>query len=194
MFRKMREIGYRKAPEDVDMDRAERSIRRAGLLSGLALAAAVPAGYYLLPGLFDFPEALPERMAFAARASIFVLACVVVAIGMVATGRRFSRADIGGSAARPPSEKIAVPVAFLQNTLEQAVIAVGLYFALATLVSGPWLSLIIVGVAFFLIGRILFLAGYAKGAEGRALGMALTMTPTVLGYLLVLVLLGLRLL
>jgi hypothetical protein len=66
---------------------------------------------------------------------------------------------------------------------------VGLYFALATLVSGAALSLIPVGVVFFLLGRVLFLRGYARGVEGRALGMALTMMPTVCGYLFVLVLL-----
>ncbi|TVP54760.1 MAG: MAPEG family protein [Halomonadaceae bacterium] len=170
------------------MVQAERSIRVAGLISLLALAAAVPAGYFLMPAVFVFPEELPERLAFAAQASIFVLLCVVIAIGMVSTARRFSPEDIGGSAARGPSEHIAIYVAFLQNTLEQAVIAVGLYFALATLLSGPWLALIPIGVLFFLVGRVLFLRGYSRGVEGRALGMTLTMTPTVLGYLLVIVL------
>jgi hypothetical protein len=180
--------GYRKPPEEIDMIQAERSIRMAGLVSLLALAGAVPAGYFLMPMIFAFPEGLAERLAFAAQASIFVLLCVVVAIGMVSTAHRFSPEDIGGSAARPPSEHVAIYVAFLQNTLEQAVIAVGLYFALATLLSGPWLALIPVGVLFFLIGRVLFFRGYSKGVEGRALGMTLTMTPTVIGYLLVLLL------
>ena len=184
--------GYKTPPEEVDMDRAERAIRLAGLISLGALAGAVPLGYFLFPMVVEFPEALAERLAFAAQASVFVLLCVVVAIGMVSTGRRFSPADIGGSAARAPSEKIAVHVAFLQNTLEQAVIAVGLYLALATLVSGAWLSLIPVGVVFFLVGRVLFLRGYERGVEGRALGMTLTMMPTIMGYLLVLVLLGMR--
>lgn len=186
----MNEPGYRKSPEAIDMVQAERSIRVASLASLVALAAAVSAGYFLMPAIFAFPEGLAERLAFAAQASIFVLLCLVVAIAMVSTGRRFSPDDIGGSAARPPSEKIAIHVAFLQNTLEQAVIAVGLYFALAALVSGPWLVLIPIGVLFFVVGRVLFLLGYSKGVEGRALGMTLTMMPTVLGYLLVVVLLA----
>ncbi|WP_209428124.1 hypothetical protein [Pararhodobacter sp. SW119] len=37
----------------------------------------------------------------------------------------------------------------------------------------------------FVIGRILFYLGYRHGAGGRALGMALTMMPSALGYLLV---------
>ncbi|MCH8544860.1 MAG: MAPEG family protein [Alcanivorax sp.] len=186
----MSEKGYLKPPEEIDMAQAERSIRVAGLISVLALAGAVPAAYFMLPALFSFPEELPERLAFAAQASIFVLLCAVVAIGMVSTARRFSPEDIGGSAARAPSKRIAIYVAFLQNTLEQSVIAVGLYFALAVLLSGPWLSLIVVGVIFFLIGRVLFFRGYSRGVEGRALGMTLTMMPTAFGYLLVLVLMG----
>lgn len=189
----MNEPGYRKPPEEIDMRQAERSIRVASVISVLALAAAVPAGYFLMPAIFAFPEELSERLAFAAQASLFVLLCLVIAIAMVSTARRFSPHDISGSAARPPSEKIAIYVAFLQNTLEQAVIAVGLYFALATLVSGPWLALIPIGVLFFVTGRVLFLRGYSNGVEGRALGMTLTMMPTVLGYLLVLVLLARRL-
>jgi uncharacterized membrane protein YecN with MAPEG domain len=180
---------YREQPDEAGMVRAERSIRIAGLISLIALACAVPAGHFLLPMVFDFPVELPARLAFAAQASVFVWLCVVVGVGMVSTARRRSPADIGGSAAGPPSEKIAIHVAFLQNTLEQAVIAAGLYFALASLISGPWLSLIPVAVLFFVIGRVLFLVGYSKGVEGRALGMTLTMIPTVLGYLLVLVLL-----
>lgn len=186
----MSEKGYLRPPEEIDMAHAERSIRVAGLISLLALAGAVPAAYFMMPVFFVFPEGLPERLAFAAQASILVLLCVVVAIGMVSTARRFSPEDIGGSAARAPSKRIAIYVAFLQNTLEQSVIAVGLYFALATLLSGPWLSLIVVGVIFFLIGRVLFFRGYSRGVEGRALGMTLTMMPTVIGYLLVLVLMG----
>jgi hypothetical protein len=44
----------------------------------------------------------------------------------------------------------------------------------------------------FVLGRILFLRGYAQGVEGRSLGMTLTMTPTIFGYVLVLVLLVVR--
>lgn len=188
----MRGSGYRTPPEQIDMARAERSIRLAGTVSLLALAVAVPLGYLLLPMVISFPEDLAERLGFAAKASALVLIWVVAGVGMVSTARRFSPADIGGSAAGPPSEKVALSAAFLQNTLEQAVVAAGLYFALAALISGPWLSLIPVGIVFFFVGRILFLRGYPKGVEGRSLGMSLTLMPTLLGYLLVLVLMILR--
>ena len=180
---------HRKPVSSADMAQGERAIRRAGVLTLLALGLAVPLAWFGVPRFFELPVALPERLAFAAQASAVVLACVVVAVLIVSTVRRFSPQDNAGSAAGPPSPRLAIYAAFLQNTLEQAVIASGLYFALAALVGGAWLSLIPVGVVFFVVGRILFLRGYAAGVKGRALGMALTMTPTVLGYVLVLPLL-----
>jgi hypothetical protein len=183
---------YLAPASDVDMQRAERAIRRAVLIALVALVIAVPAGYQWLPLVFDFPAELSEKLAFAARTSVFVLLWVLIGVGLVSMGRRVSPDDIGGSAAGPPSERIAIHVAFLQNTLEQAVLAAGLYLALATLVSGAWLSLIVIAVIFFGVGRVLFLRGYAEGVSGRSLGMSLTAMPTLLGYLLVIVLLIMR--
>lgn len=174
--------GYKTPPNKIDMQRAERKIRFSGTFGFVIFSAAVGAAFLLLPSFIEFPVELAERLAFAARAGAVVLFCVLVAVGLVSTIRRFSPEDIGGSAAGPPSEKLAIYVAFLQNTLEQAVLAVGFYFAYATLVAGPWLSLIPVSVVFFIVGRVLFLRGYQRGVEGRALGMVLTMAPVIVGY------------
>jgi uncharacterized membrane protein YecN with MAPEG domain len=168
--------------EAVDMASAERAIRRAGLVATVAALVAGGLAVVVLPRVFVFPEALDERLAFGAQAGLLVLVWVLAGVGMVSTTRRRSPADIGGAAAGPPSPRLAIPAAFLQNTLEQAVLAAGLYLALATLVSGAWLATIPVAVVFFAVGRVLFLRGYARGVEGRALGMTLTMVPTLLGY------------
>lgn len=106
--------GYRQQPDEIGMARAERAIRVSGLIGLLALACAVPAGYFLLPLVFDFPDQLAERLAFAARANAVVLLCVLAAVGLVSSTRRVSPADIGGSAAGAPSDRIAIYVAFLQ--------------------------------------------------------------------------------
>lgn len=180
--------GYKTPPDQIDMQRAERKIRSAGTLGFVLFGIAVGAAYWLLPALIAFPVELAERLAFAARAGAVVLFCVLVAVGLVSTTRRFSPEDIGGSAAGPPSEKLAIYVAFLQNTLEQAILAVGFYVAYASLVAGAWLSLIPVSVTFFIVGRVLFLRGYRRGVEGRALGMVLTMTPAIVGYPVVFIL------
>ncbi|PSB22751.1 hypothetical protein C7B61_14410 [filamentous cyanobacterium CCP1] len=171
----------------VNLHQEELAIRRAGVLSLILSALSLGVGYFTLPVWFEFPTALVNRLAFAIQSSLFVLLWVLVGVMMVSVGRRKSLADVGGAAAGPPSEKIAVSVAFLQNTLEQAVLAVGAYLALATLLSGPWLSLIATAVVLFAVGRLLFLIGYRRdyrGARGRALGMTLTLLPTLAGYVL----------
>jgi hypothetical protein len=171
----------------VNLHQEEQAIRRAGTLSLLLCILCFGLGYGTLPLVFDFPTLLVNRLAFALQASVFVLLWVLIGVMMVSTGRRKSIEDVGGSAAAPPSSNIAVSVAFLQNTLEQAVLAVGAYLALATLLSGPWLSLIVTAVVVFGVGRLLFLRGYRRdqrGAKGRAFGMTLTMWPTLAGYLL----------
>ena len=84
--------------------------------------------------------------------------------------------------AAPPA--LAIRVAFLQNTLEQAVLAGAFYFALAALAGGPWMALPPVAAVLFVVGRVLFFLGYRRGAGGRSFGMALTMLPAVVGYLL----------
>ena len=135
---------YRKRPEEIDMARANRRIQSAGTLAFALYLAAVAVAYFLLPAIINFPIELAERLAFAARISAVVLFCLLVAVGIVSTRRRFSPEDIGGAAARPPSEKLAIPAAFLQNTLEQGVLAVGFYLAFASLVQGAWLSVLLV--------------------------------------------------
>lgn len=91
---------------------------------------------------------------------------------------------VGGQAAGPPSDRLAIRAAFLQNTLKQTVVAGGFYLALSAVAGGSSLALIPVSVALFVVGRVLFYARYHLGAQGRSLGMALTMMPSVLGYLL----------
>lgn len=177
---------YLRPPEDIDMAAEERAIRRAGWVALPIVAATSLAGHALLPMMFAFPVDLADRLAFGLRALLFVWLWVLVGVLMVSTGRRHSAEDIGGSAAGPPSARLRIRCAFLQNTLEQAVLAAGAHLALVTLVAGDALALVVVAVVLFALGRISFLRGYARGAGGRALGMMLTMLPTMLVYVLAL--------
>lgn len=185
---------YKKPPEEVDMDAQERAIRLWGTVSLVITVAAFVGAFYGLPNLFEFPADLADRLAFAALGSFFVVIWVLVGVGMVSTGRRMSPEDIGGSAAGPPSDRLAIKSAFLQNSLEQAVLAASFYAALAAVAGGPWLSLIVAGVVLFAVGRVWFYLGYRGGAKGRAPGMTLTMTPTMVGYIVVIVLFVMELL
>jgi len=174
---------YRSEAHEIDMVAAERAIRLTSVIGFAVTLAGFAAAWFVLPRFWDFPEALPERLAFAAQASVFVLVWVLIGMMYVSTLRRFTPEDIGGSASGPPGPRLAIPVAFLQNTLEQAVMAAGAYLAIASLLGGAWLALIPAAAIQFGIGRILFLRGYARGVRGRALGMQLTTQPTFLAYL-----------
>lgn len=157
-------------------------IRWAALRSLVVCTIATVLGYSILSRVFEFPTELPERIAFAFKANLFVLLWVLVAVGMVSRGRRQRVEDIWGSAFGPPSPSLSIKVAFLQNTLEQAVMAICVHLVLAVMISGPNLSLIIVSVFLFGLGRIFFYRGYSSGAGGRAFGMVTTALPILFGF------------
>lgn len=181
-------------PEGTEFGRERRKVRTAALRSAVVCAAGLGAGQAVLPLYFRFPDAIGERLAFALQADIFVLLWVLFGVGLVSRGRRHSPADIGAAMSGPPSPRIAVEAAFLQNTLEQAVLAIGMHLALATLLPRETLALIVASVALFALGRATFLLGYRKGAGGRAFGMVTTALPTFLGYAAAVVILASRLL
>lgn len=171
----------------------QQKIRRASLASLLLCAVTLAAGYLIFPRLLHFPFELADCLAFALQADLSVLLWILVGVRMVSSGRFSSPVDIGGSAAGPPSSRIATKVAFLQNTLEQAVLATGVHLALATLLTGADLSLIVGAVVLSAIGRVTFFIGYPKGAGGRAFGMVTTVLPTLAGFALAIVLMVARL-
>lgn len=162
----------------------QRKVRLAAVAATLFCSLMLGIGYLVLPGLLQFPVELSERLAFVLRADLFVLVWILIGVRLVSHGRFHSVADIGGSGSGPPSPKIATKVAFLQNTLEQAVLAVGVHLALATLLTGPALSLILIAVVLFGLGRVSFYVGYPHGAGGRAFGMVTTVLPTLAGFVL----------
>lgn len=166
----------------VDLIKEQRRILRSAAIAAALCGAVIASSCYVLPRIFAPPASLAERIAFALQTDVFVLVWVVIAARMVSSGRFHFAADNRGSAFSAPSPRIAIKVAFLQNTLEQAVMAVGAHVALATLLSGPALFFIPAAVALFGVGRIAFLRGYPKGAGARSFGMATTAIPTAAGY------------
>jgi MAPEG family protein len=181
-----------------------RSLRRADLqfeqrriVLGAALALivtifvlAVGYGFVAMPphGTMD----LADRVVFALRVDIVPLLWLLAAIVNVGNRRFLSRDDIQGAGFYPPSERLAIPVAILQNTLEQSVLAIGAYVILATLLIGEELIILPLLALLFCVGRLVFWAGYGSGAGQRAFGFVLTFFPTVAAYALALLLLAHR--
>ncbi|WP_202597603.1 hypothetical protein, partial [Salmonella sp. sc-h43] len=74
---------------------------------------------------------------------------------------------------------------------EQTVLAVGAHLVLATVLRGEEMIVLPVLVALYLIGRMLFALGYARGAAARAFGMALTGASTLGAFAMAIVFIGL---
>lgn len=146
-------------------------------------------GYLFLSVPVHGIAGVAERLALALKVDLVVLLWLLAAIVTVGNRRFLSRDDIQGAGFYPPSERIAVPIAILQNTLEQAVLAIGAHLVLATLLIGQELVILPPLALLFCVGRAAFWMGYRGGAGTRAFGFALTFFPTVAGYLLAIVLL-----
>ena len=172
---------------------AEQKRVASGIVGAVAFSAIVLAvGYFLYPFAQRPLTTAGDRLAFALKADLFLFAWLAFAIARVATGRFFSPADIAGSGFAAPGPAITLKSALLQNTLEQVVLAFGVHLGLATVLRGFELVLIPVAVVLFCIGRLAFLAGYARGAGARSFGFATTFYPSVFLLALAILLLLVR--
>lgn len=164
-------------------------VRKQSALAFLLCAGLSAACFLLLPGLIAFPVEIGARLAFAIQTGLVHFVILLLAVRMVSSGRYRSAADIGGSAKGPPSPALAVKVAFLQNTLEQAFLGVGAHLVLASVAGGRWLALLVASAILFAIGRLSFYRSYPGGAGARAFGMATTVLPSLICYIAALALL-----
>lgn len=177
---------------DIDLSQEVQGIRRAAVKSLLLCAACFGVGYLVLPKWMAFPTTMLDALVFTLRADLFILLWVVAAVGIVSHSRRQSTHDSGAAAFGDSSASIKIKIAFLQNTLEQAFIAIGTQLVFSTLFTGPALSLTVVAVVLFAVGRLSFYRGYPQGAAARAFGMVTTVIPTIVILALCLVALAAR--
>lgn len=165
------------APPHVDLPKEQRAVVRQALLAFAVCAPTLLFASLGLPRIFIFPQGLDEHLAFALKADLVIALWVVLGVRMVAKLRFRSAEDNPGSAYGPPSPRLAVPKAFLQNTLEQAFITSAAVLALATVGGDAPLAYIVATVLLFSLGRATFLRGYPRGAGGRAFGIVATVLP-----------------
>ncbi|MGH7888907.1 MAG: MAPEG family protein, partial [Candidatus Binatia bacterium] len=119
-----------------------------------------------------------ERLAWAAQWALLPMLVLMISIMRVANHRFGTPEDIDGSGLTSGTPRILVLGAILQNTLEQAVLACAAYMIWAPVMPLRWMGAIPAAAVLFVAGRILFAAGYERGAPGRALGFGLTAYPT----------------
>ena len=167
----------------MDLLAEQRQIRKQAVLALLLCAVVSAASVFFLPEWVAFPSETGARLALAIQTSLVHFGAVLLAVRLVSSGRYRSEADIGGAATGPPSPALAMKVAFLQNTLEQAFLGVGAHLLLASVAGGRWLGLLVASALLFAIGRLSFYRRYPDGAGARAFGMATTALASLACYL-----------
>ena len=161
----------------------ELSEKQKGVVRGV-IPAAVSSVIGLGGASLLIPmSALPAneagaRLGWAMPWALLPTLTLMVSIMRVANYRFASPDDIDGSGLTPGTDRVLVLRAILQNTLEQAVLAVAAYSIWAAVMPLSWLRAIPVAALLFTTGRILFARGYDSGAGGRAMGFGLTAYPT----------------
>lgn len=124
----------------------------------------------------------PQRLQDALRIDLLVILWVAAGIANVARLRFFSEQDIAGSGGQQASDQVRIANAVLENSFEQAVLAIVAHLIVAATFAGST-PLIAALASLFGLGRLLFWTGYKRGARGRAFGFALTFYPSVVALL-----------
>ena len=157
--------------------------RQVGVAAGMAGGLALTIAAFAWPDLPPVAADTDGRLAVWVACSLSVAFWLLVSVGRLAGHRFFTPEDIDGGGLAGNSPRAALLQALIQNTLEQAALAIVAY--------GGWLwlgppgrhGLVLIFALYFAVGRLLFFAGYALGAPFRALGFTLTFYPTVGLYL-----------
>jgi hypothetical protein len=168
------------------------SIKQQGVVKGMASALIVSlitisAGVYIDPFSYSSIHDVGGRLEVFGLSLILPTSFLVVSIGRLARFRFLSPEDIDGSALTKGSEHALLLQSLLQNTLEQFVIAFGVYAAWCFLMPLSWLSAIPLSSVLFSLGRALFFKGYRNGAASRAFGFALTFYSTALLFVIMII-------
>jgi uncharacterized membrane protein YecN with MAPEG domain len=127
----------------------------------------------------SIPDTPGDRLAFALKWDLAVVACLVIAVGLIGRHRfLFNRIDGGWD----PDDRLLECYRYnLANTTEQVLIAVPVHLAFAVTAPLAALRLVPAAAVLFCLARAAFLLGYLSGRPtNRAAGFACTYYPSVL--------------
>lgn len=162
------------------MDSTQRGVA-VGMASAFLTAAAILGVVVIYAGRgLASPAPLEFRLWLLALSIMAPAFSLFVCIARLAKHRFFTAEDIHGSALSGGTVRARLLQSLLQNTLEQGALALPVYMGCAFVYPSRFLGVIPAAAAMFLVGRVLFFAGYSNGAPSRAFGFALTFYPTVL--------------
>ena len=155
----------------------QKGVRRGAVTGLVVTAGALGLAIAIAPGRLLPHDTSPLVFALAWDTAIMV--CLVINIAMVAHHRFFTPEDIDGGGLTAGTARVRLLQSMLQNTLEQAVLAVGVHLIWAGVMPISWQAAVPTAAILFAVGRLLFWHGYASGAPSRALGFGLTFYPSV---------------
>ncbi len=131
-----------------------------GMLSGLFIAFFTLAYAAVMNPLHHTVSlSLADRLVVLMRTMVCLAFFLGLSIARLARHRFFSPEDIDGSGLSAGSKKAKILQAELQNTLEQVMLAMPVYFAWLTLMPVTWLSVLPVAAVLFFFGRFSFMGG-----------------------------------
>lgn len=162
------------------MDKTQRGVAAGMAVGAIAGIIGLVFSAILTPNFLGQAIALQDRLFMAALAALAPIFALTFSVARLARHRFFTPEDINGSGLVLGTDTAGLLQALIQNTLEQAVLAIPVYFCCAIVFPTPYLGAVVAGGAMFLIGRIAFYVGYRHGAPSRAFGFAFTFYPTVL--------------
>lgn len=165
------------------LDKTQLRIARG---MALALLVAILLFFAVYAATLHYGETvdLRSRLKTAALSSLVPALTLFFCITRLAKHRFVTPEDVDGSAQALSTKKARILQSLLQNTLEQVGLALPVYVTVSVLAPSRLLALVPAAAAMFLVGRVLFFVGYARGAPSRAFGFALTFYPTVMLLLL----------
>jgi MAPEG family protein len=121
------------------------------------------------------------RLEYALKCEVFAALCLLAGVGAIANRRFFIPDAIGGG----PTPSLEIEQRYLENTLEQLVLAMVAHLALVVVVPDDSIRAVAILVMLFVIGRATFWIGYHISGPARAFGFATTFYPTVAVYVYV---------
>jgi uncharacterized membrane protein YecN with MAPEG domain len=164
--------------------------KQQGVLRGMAAGVivtllALTISIVVNPPALTSGAGYPVALAHALTWDVLIIVCLMANIGLLARHRFFTPDDIDGGGLTKGTPHAQVLQSTLQNTLEQTVLAISVHAVWAVAMPQTWQAAVPAAAILFLVGRVLFWRGYARGAPGRALGFALTFYPSVAMVLLI---------
>jgi len=155
---------------------------KRGILLGIALSISVlMLSFHFLPNV-DHEPGLLMRLKIGVKSLVFpalLFLLMIIRIG----AQRFGNPAEDPTRVVASSHAMQVDLRVLANTHEQLILFMINAMALAVLLPFACLTLVPIYSAIFVIGRILFWAGYRHNVLWRAPGFGMTLFPAIIGLI-----------